>query len=120
MSSRESGFEKEREAAAYLKKNGYKILATNYVTPFGEIDIIAEDKNEIVFVEVKYRKSSYSGLAQEAVNALKQKKIIKSALLYIKRNCIKKNIRFDVAAVSDAKIELIKSAFTPAESQYYF
>ena len=120
MNSRDLGFAKEKEAAAFLKAQGYKILDTNYRTRFGEIDIIAKDKNDIVFVEVKYRKSSYGGTPQEAVNYNKQQKIIKSALAYIKQNSLKNNIRFDVAAISKDCIEIIKSAFFPSYGQYYF
>jgi putative endonuclease len=114
------GFEKEKEVIKYLENFGYKILTTNFRTYFGEIDIIAKQNDTIVFIEVKYRKSSYSGTPQEAVTSKKQQKIIKSAIVYIKHNNIKNNIRFDVASVDDNKIELINSAFTPSESLYYF
>ena len=50
---RDIGFAKEKEAADFLKKRGYKILETNFTTSFGEIDIIAEHKKETVFIEVK-------------------------------------------------------------------
>jgi putative endonuclease len=119
MNSRDVGFAKEKEVAAFLKKQGYKILETNYRTSFGEIDIIAKDKDDIVFIEVKYRKSSSVATPQEAVNYKKQQKIIKSALVYIKQNSIEKNIRFDVAAASDKNIEIIKSAFAPSDGRYY-
>lgn len=118
--TRKLGLEKEKEALKFLKKNGYKILETNYTTPFGEIDIIAKDKKDIVFIEVKYRQSSYSGTPQEAVNQKKQKKIIKSAILYIKRNDIKDNIRFDIVALSPQKTEIIKAAFSADSLNYYF
>ena len=120
MSSRDVGFGKEKEAARFLKDGGYEILETNYKTPFGEIDIIAKEEDCIVFVEVKYRKSSYSGTPQEAVNYKKQNKIIKSALAYMKQKSLKNNIRFDIAAVSNENIEIIKSAFVPASGKYYF
>jgi putative endonuclease len=114
------GFEKEKEVVKYLKKFGIKILETNFKTCFGEIDIIGKCRDTIVFIEVKYRKSLLGGTPQEAVTLKKQQKIIKSAIVYIKQNDIKNNIRFDVAAVDDNKIELIKSAFYLQEDMYYF
>jgi putative endonuclease len=118
--AREIGFEKEKEVCTYLKNLGLKILETNFRTCFGEIDIIAQESNAIVFIEVKYRKSSYSGTPQEAVSLKKQEKIIKSAVFYIQKNNLTKNIRFDVAAVSEGKIEIIKSAFIPKENIFCF
>ena len=57
----------EKLVVEYLKKHGYKILKTNYRTPFGEADIIAEDGDEIVFVEVKTRTSDRYGTPAESV-----------------------------------------------------
>ncbi|MDR1417912.1 MAG: YraN family protein [Endomicrobium sp.] len=116
---RDVGFNKEKEAIKYIKKLKYKVLVTNFTTKFGEIDIIATDKNSIVFIEVKYRKSLYSGTPQEAVTFTKQQKIIKSSIIYMKMNNIKRDIRFDIIAISNDKIELIKSAFVPMQHQYY-
>lgn len=61
---------KKQEAIAqnFLKKKGYKILESNFSTKIGEIDIVANDKNVIVFVEVKYRTTDGFGLPREAVN----------------------------------------------------
>ncbi|MDR0399225.1 YraN family protein [Candidatus Endomicrobiellum devescovinae] len=118
--ARDIGFEKEKEVAAYLKRLKYKILDTNFKTRFGEIDIIAKQDDTIVFIEVKYRKSSFSGTPQESVTYSKQQKIIKSAIVYLKQNNIKNNIRFDVVGVLDKDIELIKSAFFIPEGLYYF
>jgi putative endonuclease len=118
-STRDIGFEKEKKAIKYIKKFKYKILARNFSTKFGEIDIIAKDKDMLVFIEVKYRKSLYSGTPQEAVKSSKKQKIIKSAIVYIKKNNIKSDIRFDIIAISNDKIELIKSAFVPVDNQFY-
>ena len=66
----------EAEAVAFLKKEGYKILETNFKTKIGEIDIIAQDKeNRIIFVEVKARASTKFGMPREAVNLKKQQTI---------------------------------------------
>lgn len=118
--TRDIGFEKEREVVKYLTKLGYKILKTNFKTCFGEIDIIGKYHDVVVFVEVKYRKFLSGGTPQEAVTLKKQQRIIKSAIVYIKQNDIKNNIRFDIVAVDDNKIELIESAFSLRENLYYF
>lgn len=117
---RSLGFEKEKGAAAFIKKKGYKILETNYLSRFGEIDIIAKHKKDIVFIEVKYRQSSFSGTPQEAVNHSKQQKIIKTSAVYIKEKKIKENVRFDIVAISGTgEIEIIESAFNADSVGYY-
>jgi putative endonuclease len=115
--TREIGFSKEKEAANFLKKKGYKIIETNFTTVFGEIDIIAKHKKDLVFVEVKYRKNLSGGTPQEAVTKSKQQKIIKSAVLYLKKKNFRGNFRFDVVAVCGGKIEIIESAFS--SDMYY-
>ena len=117
--ARETGFDKEKEAAKFLIKNGYKIIETNFNTKYGEIDIIAKHRDYLVFVEVKYRKSSNTGTSQEAVTFAKQQKIIKSAIVYLKQNRIENNIRFDVVAINDSEITLIEAAFSIPENKYY-
>lgn len=120
IKSREIGFSKEKEAVTYLQKSGYKIVATNFITKFGEIDIIAKDKKDLVFIEVKYRKTLQAGTPQEAVNISKQKKIIKAAIIYLQQNNITANFRFDIVAIENSNINLIKAAFSISESKYYF
>lgn len=105
-------------AVQYLTKKGYQILERNFTTVFGEIDIIAEKKNIICFVEVKSRKSSKYGLPEEAVTDRKMKKIIKVAQLYNKKKYYKNKIyRFDVISVKFDKgileeIKYIEDAFS--------
>jgi len=90
----------ESIASKYLIDQGYTILETNYRNVLGEIDIIAQFKEQIVFVEVKTRKSRRYGYPEEAVNARKQKKIIKTASWYITGKGLKeKNYRFDVILI---------------------
>ncbi len=107
----------EDQAAAYLSRQGLKILVRNYRTPVGEIDIIARDRKMLVFVEVKTRRSSSFGLPQEAVGLRKQQQIIRTANWYLKQEKIgKMQPRFDVIAIlcqSDgmAKIEHLPDAF---------
>jgi len=106
----------EEIATSLLKENGYKILARNFKTKIGEIDIIARDKDTISFVEVKTRHSDKFGLPQEAISSSKQRQISKAALAYLKDNNLLNNkARFDVVSViisqNQPKIDLIKNAF---------
>jgi len=91
----------EELAIKYLKKHNYKILALNWQKRIGEIDIVAQDQDKtMVFVEVKTRKNTSFGPPQEAVNPLKQRKLIKTAQYYILENH-KRDLpwRIDVIAV---------------------
>lgn len=102
----------EKLVADYLKKQGCKILAKNYRTPFGEADIIAEDKEEIAFIEVKTRTSDSYGSPSEAVGKDKQQRYRRIAQCYWLQTGKEPNARFDVAEVwADGKIEYIKNAF---------
>ncbi len=86
-------------AAELLIKKGYNVLLRNYRCTYGEIDIIAESENYLVFVEVKTRSSKKYGVGAEAVNLEKQKHIIETALCYLSENETEKLIRFDVVEV---------------------
>lgn len=102
----------ERLVAEYLKKQGYKIVKTNYRTPFGEADIIALDGDEVAFIEVKTRSSDTFGLPAEAVVKKKQQTYLKIAKFYWRITGAEPNARFDVAEVyDDGRIEYIKNAF---------
>lgn len=111
-----TGKKGERLAADFLTGNGYQILETNFRCPLGEIDIIARDHQEIVFVEVKTRKSHALGYPEQAVGIQKQKKLSQLALWYLQaKKMSDKKARFDVVAVTLAvqanEINLIKNAF---------
>jgi putative endonuclease len=117
-----TGKEGETIAAAFLKKNGYRICETNFRCILGEIDIIARDKGEIVFIEVKTRKSGELGYPEQAVGIRKQKKMSQLALWYLqKKNITDASARFDVVAItmlpSGNEIKLIKNAFDFNETQ---
>jgi len=110
------GREGESLAADHLVKKGYRILARNYQTPRGEIDIIGMEGDTIVFVEVKARRSDHFGNPKCAVTRSKQKKISMAALHYLKSTKQSDaKARFDVVSIrsggSDPAIELIRSAF---------
>ena len=105
-------------ACKYLETKGYKIKERNFHTFLGEIDIISEYKGDIVFVEVKTRRSDKFGYPEEAINYNKQRKIIKNALCYLaKYNLWKNNYCFDVILISISnhkeikRIKHIKDAF---------
>lgn len=83
QNNREIGTHYEKMAGAYLEKKGYRILEYNYRCKCGEIDIIAEDGEYLVFCEVKYRASDQKGHPSEAVDYAKQRVISQSALYYI-------------------------------------
>jgi putative endonuclease len=104
----------EERACQELKKNGYKIIGHNYKTKFGEIDIIAEDKGELVFIEVRTRERSNFIHPAETVTCRKQKHLLKAAEVYLKREKPTSftGIRFDVVAITlPDKVEIIKNAF---------
>lgn len=89
----------ESIAASYLQRKRYKILATNFRCRMGEIDIIAENRHYLVFVEVKLRKSDRFAQAREFVNLRKQERIKTTAMLYLSRNETDKQPRFDVIEI---------------------
>lgn len=89
----------EQAAADYLKKKKYSIIGQNFSCRFGEIDVIAENRNYLVFVEVKLRKSAAFAEAKEFVTAAKQQRIIAAAQLWLQRNPTEKQPRFDVIEI---------------------
>ena len=114
----ELGKKGEDIACKFLEKNGYQIMERNYRNRAGEIDIIARDKDDIVFVEIKTKISKDFAQPELSVNPSKQRKIVKTALTYLMGKGINKTgCRFDVIGITgekeQRKIELIKNAFTP-------
>lgn len=101
------------QAAAYLKKKGYRILEANFRCRFGEIDLIARDGAYLVFIEVKYRSSLKDGDSLEAVNRRKQRKIHRVAEYYLCMHQEKTDLpcRFDVIGIEEERIRLIRNAF---------
>lgn len=89
----------EQKAQSYLKRRGYQILECNYHTKGGELDIIAKEKDCIVFVEVKTRTNTEYGTPAEAVSFYKQKHMLKSARYYLSRFETEMECRFDVIEV---------------------
>ena len=102
----------EKLVQKYLKARGMKILHTNYRTPFGEADIIAQEGDETVFVEVKTRSSERYGTPREAVGKDKRHRYYKIAEYFWLRNGEEPNARFDVAEVTEeGEINYFVNAF---------
>lgn len=97
MDKREIGIWGEDAACRYIQGLGLKVLARNYHSRYGEIDIVAQDGEYLVFVEVKTRKNARFGMPGEYVDLRKQEKLIKTALDYLGGN--DQAARFDVAEV---------------------
>ena len=106
------GVQGEIVAAEYLKNKKYKILEKNFTTKIGEVDIIAQLKDIIVFVEVKQRGTKRYGLPREAVTPYKQNKIRLVASQYLlSKNMIDAKVRFDVVEILGDSITHIENAF---------
>lgn len=109
------GHHYEAQAQQYLKRQGLVFIEKNYRAKCGEIDLIMRDKEEIIFVEVKYRKQQYFGSALEAVTFSKQQKLKKTAMLWLQANNHSPHhtyFRFDVISISgeNSQIDWIKNA----------
>ena len=113
---RQLGDAGEDLAARALKKQGYKILERNYVTPLGEIDLIARHRGELVFIEVKTRRSNQFADPKDAVTPAKQARLQRLADYYLQRKRLGEvEMRFDVVGIIMAgdvpKVEIIQDAF---------
>ncbi|MBM5789872.1 YraN family protein [Candidatus Parcubacteria bacterium] len=103
----------EQQVAQHLAGQGYRILAQQYRTPFGEVDLVCQDGDELVFVEVKARASRAYGYPEESVHSVKLKKIIRAAQAYLQRFPEAQSWRVDVVAVDHAGITHLKGVDTP-------
>ena len=110
----------EETAARYLKKKRYRIPAMGYTTRFGEIDVIAENREFIVFCEVKLRKNDEHGAAREFVGAGKQKRVIAAASQWLQENETEKQPRFDVIEIyAPEGVSTKKPGITHLESAFW-
>ena len=89
----------EAQAAEYLRKKGYSILSMNFRCRFGELDIVAEDKRYILFVEVKLRKNADYGPAAAFVTEKKQGRLRAAAQVFLSGHETEKQPRFDVVEI---------------------
>lgn len=99
MERNERGKWGEQKAANYLRLHGYKIIEMNFRCRQGEIDVIAQKRGYIVFVEVKLRKNSDYGEAKEFVTRSKQEKIITAAEIWLSQHESELQPRFDVIEI---------------------
>lgn len=111
-----SGIEGENLAVSFLRKKGYKIIERNFHAKGGEIDIIAQDEDALVFVEVKARSTEEYGSPLEAITYRKMKSLIRTAQFYkIKNPNLPEAMRIDAVAITlDSgnkvkSIELVKN-----------
>lgn len=117
MKTRSSGNRGEAEVAKYLRKKGYILLASQWRCRFGELDLVAKDKQgTICFVEVKLRGAGSIALPREFVDQRKQARLRTAAASYLSTHEIEAPARFDVAEVyqennGTLRIEYLENAF---------
>jgi len=105
----------EQKACDFLQQQGLRLIFRNYHNRHGEIDLIMQDGNDIVFIEVRARARNQYGSAIESIDTKKQYKLIKTAAYYLQYfyKAEEINCRFDVIGISPhEKIEWIKDAFS--------
>jgi len=117
IAPRATGHSIEKLASQHLESKGLKLIESNFSCKLGEIDLIMQDNDYLVFTEVRYRKNNSHGSGFETIGPHKQRKIIKTAMLYLQKNQLTDKIacRFDVVSVADTpqgkQFEWIKDAF---------
>ena len=111
------GQEGEAEAERYLRRKGYRIVARNVRSSLGELDLVAEDGQTLVFIEVKARRSGEFGGAIHAVHGRKQQKLARLASQFLaQRHWMERSCRFDVLLLqatdtAELRVEHIQNAF---------
>ena len=94
------GLEGEYEAELFLRRSGYRILSRNYITPLGEIDLVAMHRNVLVFVEVRTRSTAENGPPYSSITEKKKRHMTQSAAYYMqKHGGIAREARIDVISV---------------------
>lgn len=114
FNARKRGDAAEETAKKYLQSSGLRLLDRNYRCRMGEIDLIMQDGDSLVFVEVRFRNKSNFGTAQASIDYHKQRKLILTAQHYLQTHRSDSACRFDVIAINGDKnrIEWIKNAFS--------
>jgi len=112
---KQKGNEAEDQACQFLIQKGLILIQRNFATKLGEVDLIMQDDDVLVFIEVRYRKNRDFGGAALSVTPKKQKRIIKAALAYQQKNAPQASMRFDVVAIEgegkNKQIDWIVNAF---------
>ncbi len=102
----------EDAAVELLEGHGLRIVARNYRTRFGEIDLVARDGATLVFVEVRLRADGRFGGAAASVGAHKRSRLVSAARLYLSQTRSRLPCRFDVVAIEGGKPEWLRAAFS--------
>lgn len=111
--TRAIGAAKERLAEAFLIARGLRLVARNQHSRFGEIDLVMREETVLVFVEVRYRRSTRFGTPAATVDARKQQRLILAARHYLHTHPTQLACRFDVVAIgAQDDIQWIRQAFT--------
>ncbi len=99
---REKGTAYESLALSHLQKAGLTLLARNYTCRLGEIDLVMREKQSVVFIEVRYRKSAEHGTGAATIGATKRTKLIRTAKLYLQEHprLATSTCRFDAVTIS--------------------
>ena len=105
------GASAEHDAARFLERRGLAIVARNYRTRFGEIDLVARDGETLVFVEVRLRSSARFGGGAESIGAAKRRRIVAAALHYLMGVRPQPRCRFDVVTLDRGEPEWLRGAF---------
>ena len=118
MNRKRIGHYAESLACRYLKRRGLRLLYRNFRCLRGEIDLIMQDGDSLVFVEVRYRKLTHFGHAKETVSRIKQSRIVQCARYYMHiHKSWNEAVRFDVISIEGQadgmKIEWLADAFQP-------
>lgn len=111
-----SGNDAESLACARLEQAGLRLLCRNYRCSRGEIDLVMDDDGTVVFVEVRYRRSSAFGSAAESVDQRKQSRLLAAAQHYLLHNQNEAPCRFDVVAfngLTNPEMDWLRDAFRP-------
>ena len=113
VNKRRVGTEYEDMAERFLERNGVRIISRNFRSRYGEIDLVGHDGTYYIFIEVKYRRSGKMGQPIEAVDIRKQHRISRVADYFRVYRKLKDsdNVRFDVIAILDDKINWYRNAF---------
>jgi len=107
----------EQKAAAFLESRGLEVVAYNWRCLYGEIDLVARNENQLIFVEVKTRKNDQYGLPENAITPKKKGHLVRSAMEYINRYAVTCEWRIDIVSIqrladSNYEIEWFENAIT--------
>jgi putative endonuclease len=112
--AQQSGDRGEDRAAQFLERQGLAIVARNYRTRHGEIDLVAREGEVLVFVEVRVRADARYGSAAESIGWAKQRRICAAARFYLARLRSQPRCRFDVVALDGDEPQWLRGAFEAA------